>query len=206
MTSLKKKYEKKNTDNSIPRTPYDNSIEVQFDNIVKPDSKGDELKELSWGLFGGYKLLQYIKRFFFNRPIPQKELNLEDTVNNLLMNAPPEIPQKTLYTCKELLQHQRTLEDTRARRRLEKWVTKIISRYLITVFFILLINGFSIYIPALINGITNSELANFISKIKPLSDNVIIVILSTTTINIIGLGLIVLKGHFLSRKDMDNNN
>lgn len=32
-----------------------------------------------------------------------------------------------------------------------------------------------------------------------------ITILSTTTVNIIGLGLIVLKGHFLAKESLDDN-
>lgn len=170
----------------------------------------DELDSLPWSKYGAYKLFQYIKRFFSYKPKPSRELNLEDTVGNLLSpfsEGGAAIPKEILDKCKELLQHQRILEDTRARRRLEHWATKIISYYLITVFVILMLSGFASVINTMLCqfcGISHEFIKSMNSIF--LSDKVLIVLLSTTTVNIIGLGLIVLRGHFGDKKNKTNEN
>ena len=82
----------------------------------------------------------------------------------------------------------RVHENTKARRRLEKWASKVIGWYLIIVLLVVLANycstlpfGFTLCIP----------------------DNVICLILTTTTVNIIGLGLIVLRGHFPNKDNKE---
>ncbi len=78
------------------------------------------------------------------------------------------------------LNAQKIVNGTFARRRLEKWVTRVIVSYLSVVAVFLLFNG----IADAVFG-------------KPLfSDAILIAILSTTTINILGMAYIVLKGHF----------
>lgn len=174
---------------------------ILFDEITENPSPSDidELSLLSWKRYGAYKLFQYIKRFFRYKPKQQSELDLEDVVRNLLSpfsdGASP-IPDDTINKCKELLQHQRTLEDTRARRRLEHWATKVISCYLVVVFIILLLSGFAEIINTMIRQFCEIKSTAGTSGTLFLSDKVLIVLLSTTTINIIGLGLIVLRGHF----------
>lgn len=95
---------------------------------------------------------------------------------------------KILVESEKLLKQQRITDDTWARRRLEKWATRVIAWYLILVFFLIVATG--------IFHITGEEI-DFIS------DQVMIVVLSTTTINIIGLGVIVLKGHFYKESKKD---
>ena len=75
------------------------------------------------------------------------------------------------------------MENTSARKRLEKWAKYVISIYLFTVLFILLLVG----------GLFGKDRL-------VLDQTVIVVLLSTTTVNIIGLGLIVLRGHFEHKK------
>lgn len=82
---------------------------------------------------------------------------------------------------------ERYAQDTQSRKLLEKWATRLISVYLCIVAFILCSNGFLKVIFNLLE--------------PPISDKVMIVMLSTTIVNIIGLGAIVLKGHF----NKDNN-
>lgn len=172
-----------------------------FDEITNTQSHDiNELASLSWKRYGAYKLFQYVKRFFSYKPKPPRELNLEDMVGNLLgpfAESGTAMPEEILDKCKELLQHQRTLEDTRARRRLEHWATRVISYYLITVFIILILSGFASVINTMICQFCGFS-HGFIKTINSifLSDKVLIVLLSTTTVNIIGLGLIVLRGHF----------
>lgn len=177
-----------------------------FNEITNTKSSNiDELDSLSWKRYGAYKLFQYVKRFFSYKPKPSRELNLEDTVGNLLSpfsESGATIPEEILNKCKELLQHQRMLEDTRARRRLEHWATKIISYYLIIVFVILLLNGFASVINIMLCQFCGID-SKFVTSTDSvfLSDKVLIVLLSTTTVNIIGLGLIVLRGHFGNKED-----
>lgn len=140
-------------------------------------------EKVSWKYHGGYKLRMYVRRFLYYKEkdiIQKSDLNLEDTVSNLLNSAPDTPTNDILEKCSQLLKHQRMLENTRARRRLERWATKVISYYLISVCLVVLLDGAScIYFTR-----------HF------LSDYVLTAILTTTTINVIGLGLIVLKGHF----------
>lgn len=97
-----------------------------------------------------------------------------------------------LDTSRKLLVQQRIMDDTKARRRLEKWARNIILCYLIIVFVLVVLNGVS---QIIWNDIFKNH--GFIS------DTVMTVILSTTTVNIIGLGVIVLRGHFPSYGNED---
>lgn len=176
-------------------SPSDN-----FEDILEVNKKRilDDIDVLPWR-YGGYKIFQYVKRFFCNKPLPQKELNLEDVVRNLISPFAEEpsmpIPDETLNKCQELLRHQRTLEDTRARRRLERWATSVIGLYLTLVFCLIVANGV-VLMNTPIDTIELIGKSNTIVKRGFISDSVMSVILTTTTINIIGLGVIVLKGHF----------
>lgn len=191
-----------------PDTTDDLEIFNEITNTKSSDI--DELDSLPWKRYGAYKLFQYIKRFFSYKPKPSRELNLEDTVGNLLSpfsESGATIPEEILNKCKELLQHQRMLEDTRARRRLEHWATKIISYYLIIVFIILLLSGFASVINIMLCQFCGIDSKFIISTDSVfLSDKVLVVLLSTTTINIIGLGLIVLRGHFGNKEDKKDAN
>lgn len=105
----------------------------------------------------------------------------EQLISTLPDNAKPFI----INTSEKLLSQHRTIENTEARRRLERWACWTIIVYLISVFLLVVLNGLSRIIWPKI----------FVQE-GFISDSVLYVILSTTTINIIGLGLIVLKGHF----------
>lgn len=72
-----------------------------------------------------------------------------------------------------------------ARQRLEAWACKTIIIYLVCVLLLVILNGVSRLI-----------WPEIFTEQGFISDNVMYVILSTTTVNIIGLGVIVLKGHF----------
>lgn len=90
-----------------------------------------------------------------------------------------------IETSRKLLIQQRIMDDTKARRRLERWARNTIVAYLAAVFLLVIMNGASRIIW---NDVFTDH--GFIS------DTAMTVIPSTTTINIIGLGVIVLKGHF----------
>lgn len=145
----------------------------------------------SWIKNGGYMFFVAVFHFFYFKDNDKKKnrnLDFEDIANDLLTQATgTNFPNSALNKTLQLLHQQRLLENTRARKRLEKWATKLIPYYLLAVLAILILNAIS------------KVLFNLSQSL--ISDTIITVILSTTTINIIGLGIIVLKGHF----EKDNN-
>lgn len=173
-------------------------------NIGTKDPFGiDEGPKISWK-FGIYKIRYNVKRFFCgpSRMLKAKpELNLEDTVNVLLANGPDYPPQELIDKCQAMLKQQRFLEDTRARRRLEKWAKRVITIYLIAVGMLVLVNGLCALFLDLPVQETYSTLLGKSEVRGFISDSVLTVILTTTTINVIGLGVIVLKGHFSYKEE-----
>ncbi len=133
----------------------------------------------------GY-FIPYWIRFFFSEPFKEKkkDINILDTVQTLLES---ETTDENIKKSKELIHLHRVIENTRARRRLEKWSLRVIASYLIVVLSIVVL----------------SYLKSFELIKLGIPDSIMITILSTTTVNIIGLGLIVLRGHFLAN---DNSN
>ncbi len=70
--------------------------------------------------------------------------------------------------------NERYREDTKSRKKLAYWAASVVTVYLILVFIILFINH----------------------KCILLSDSVLMMLLGTTTVNVLGLMYIVLKGYF----------
>lgn len=134
----------------------------------------------------GYYVPYWVK-FFFSKPFKEekKDLNILDVVQTLLDS---ETTQENINQCKELSRLHRIVENTIARRRLEKWSLRVIATYLSVVLVIVV----ACYVK--VNG----------SHLIEIPTEIMITILSTTTVNIIGLGLIVLRGHFLAN-DATNN-
>lgn len=98
----------------------------------------------------------------------------------LLLGSSPQVSKDVTERCAELVKLQRIHENTRARQRLEKWTTRIIVWYLIFVAMFLLAYS----------------AIRFVWGVCVVSDVVIVTLLSSTTVTIIGLPLILLKGHF----------
>lgn len=153
--------------------------------------------------YGGYCAIQYIRNFFLGEKKPKKNLNkFSDIAETLISTIPDDPNEELLIASGKLLEQQRILEDTRARRRLERWATRTIVCYLFAVFLLIIANGIT-----LIKCPT--ETVEFLGKSQSvvrrgfITDSIMTVILSTTTINIIGLGVIVLKGHFDKNKSQD---
>ncbi len=138
-----------------------------------------------------YRLyIPYWIRFIFSKPFKEtkKDLDILETVNTLLDS---ETTDENINKCKELTHLHRVIENTKARRRLEKWSLRVIALYLFVVLSIVVLCYSKI---PFVSGFVQIN-------IPP---NIMITILSTTTVNIIGLGLIVLRGHFLAN-DKSNN-
>jgi len=132
---------------------------------------------------GGYYLV-FIIKCFFSKPFKKekKDIDLLDQVKLLLDTDPSN--NDVMKKCEQFIELHRIVENTRARRRLEKWASRIIAVYLLVVLGIVICNYTSVK-PFCDWGTMS------------ISQPVMITILSTTTVNIIGLGLIVLRGHFL---------
>lgn len=150
---------------------------------------------------GGYFLITFIWRFIFG-PAKAKTPKSRDSqfkfiAEQLISTIPENDNGLITSTTKKLLDQHRTIENTQARRRLEKWACWVIAFYLIMVFTLVIINGLSRVI-----------WPNVFVDRDFISDTVMYVILSTTTVNIIGLGIIVLKGHFPGdeKKDSPDSN
>lgn len=138
-------------------------------------SKSEDDIKIPW-THGGFKCYFAIKRLF-SSPRPRKELNLLDQVETLLNTTPAEQEptDELIDKCHHFIKLHRIVENTNARKRLEKWAKRVIVIYLLFVLCVVIINSLRWIL---------------------ISDAVMITILSTTTVNIIGLGLIVLRGHF----------
>lgn len=101
-----------------------------------------------------------------------------------LLKSSPAVTQDVTARCAELVKLQRIHENTQARNRLEKW-TKSIIRWCL-IFVAVLIVAYCII--------------RFFRATGILSDVILVTLLSTTTVTIIGLPLILLKGHFPDAK------
>lgn len=150
-----------------------------FDNINTDEpSKPHVMKH------GGFYIAYHVKNFFSN-PLKKgrKDLDLLDKTR-LLLETDVANNNDIMDKCEQFIELHRIVENTKARRRLEKWASRIIAIYLFVVLGIVVCNYASL------------EPFNKWGTMS-ISDPVMITILSTTTVNIIGLGLIVLRGHFL---------
>ncbi len=174
----------------------DTDVNEAFANLVGKSNK----KDISWLKYGGYLIYSNIRCFFLGEKPLKKNVNKFADLAETLISTIPDNPNVELLSSSEkLLEQQRMLEDTRARRRLERWATRTIAYYLLSVFILLVANG----IVLVFNPIDTTEIIGGGMSVKRgfISDSIMTVILTTTTINIIGLGVIVLKGHFDKSKD-----
>lgn len=118
----------------------------------------------------------------------KKTLDLLEQVE-LILNDGKIDNGKVVDICEKYISLHRIVENTRARRRLEKWVTRLICWYLIVVLVLLLLT--SISIPC-------CDLFRF-----SMDETVIIALLTTTTVNIVALGIILVRGLFHERETKD---
>lgn len=167
MSFFRKCQKKKNNTNDI------------FNSLIKQDEE-----YISWK-HCFYKIYFNLRRLFIN-PKSHKDLDLMQQVETLLNSCPiEEGPNENLIDkCHHFIQLHRITENTSARKRLEKWATRVIVGYLFIVLSIVVLTGIR-------------PLENYFD----LDEKIIITLLSTTTVTIIGLGLIVLRGHFYSNNE-----
>lgn len=161
---------------------------IDFDSLFESRNR---IRWYHYVIHLGY-YIPYWVRFFFSKPFKEekRDLNILEMVQQLLES---ETTNENIEKSKELTHLHRIIENTKARRRLEKWSLRVIASYLIIVLLIVVCNYARI---------------PFVSDLGTIDipRPIMITILSTTTVNIIGLGLIVLRGHFLANdrtNDMD---
>lgn len=146
------------------------------------DEKKGSCKNYKWK-YGGYIVIQAVRGFFSN-PNPKKPKKELDLLEQIQVLIETNVTNENIEKCKELSKLHRITENTKARKRLEQWSLKVICTYLIVVLVIIILNY---------------TVSFFNEGDAPIPSQIMITILSTTTVNIIGLGLIVLRGHFLSK-------
>ena len=152
------------------------------------EDKKKKSNNIDWK-HGGYVFIQKVRRFFSNPNPPKKKKEL-DVLEQIQILIETNTTNENIEKCKELSKLHRITENTKARKRLEQWSLKVICTYLIVVLVIIILNY---------------TVSFFNEGDAPIPSQIMITILSTTTVNIIGLGLIVLRGHFLSKEIFESS-
>ena len=157
---------------------------MEDNKISIADSIGAKQNKIPWK-HGGFKIWCGIRSFFTdpNRQI-QKEPNILYAVETLINDN--NVDENSIDICKKLVKLHRTMENTKARIRLEKWTKRVICIYLFIVFLLVLMCAIKL------------KICNYTFI---LSDTILITILSTTTVNVIGLAFILMRGHFPHSED-----
>lgn len=155
------------TSNNSTKHITNKDIEVQ--DLSIPRQENETIPWKSFGFKIWYNII-YIFRNPFKKP--KRELNLLEQVEVLINTGDS---GDVIDYCERYIYLHRIIENTRARRRLERWITRLISIYLLMVFALIIVS--------------------YILKWN-LPSGVIITILSTTTVNIVALGYILVRGLF----------
>lgn len=152
----------------------------------------DTVKWSDYIFHAGY-YIPHIVKCFFSKPgrKEKKELNILDQVQILIESSDT---HENILKCRELTHLHRIIENTKARRRLERWSLRVIAVYLFVVLLI---------VSSCYTNWDDKPIFYTIHSVIP--PNIMIAILTTTTANIIGLGLIVLRGHFLAKESMSDS-
>lgn len=144
--------------------------------FIEDKSEDNKIPFAHFGYYLYYKIIN-----FFHSPYKKqkRELNILDIIQTLLES---EASDENISKCQELSRLHRVVENTKARRRLEKWSLRIIAWYLMAV------------LAVVVACYTKIEWLHFME----IHWKIMVAVLTTTTVNIIGLGLIVLRGYFLA--------
>ena len=145
-------------------------------------------KVIPWSHFI-YKIWWNFRRLFSN-PFKEKrkELRLLDQVGILISEGDA---NQVADVCEKYISLHRIVENTKARTRLEKWITRLIVGYLLVVGFILVLDA--------IKGWLKAKDYIYVE----LETSVLVALLTTTTINIVALGIILVRGLFHEHETKD---
>lgn len=134
------------------------------------------MKEIEFGV----EEKGFWSRLFHKKSDDDYNINFLRITGSLLSSS---TSNENIAKAKELAELHRLVENTKARRRLEKWSLNVIGLYLLAVLLIVFLNYTEI---------------RYLNGVIKIPESIMVAILTTTTVNIIGLGLIVLRGHFLA--------
>ena len=160
---------------------------VDPDNAISSFIQAEDEEKVVW-----YHYITHLGFFsfhlikcFFRHPLKKdkKDLELLEQVRSLL---DVEVNDDNIEKSRLIVGLHRVVENTHARRRLERWSLRVIAVYLAVVFALVLC--------------TYAEIPLLGLPFIHIPNDIMIAILTTTTANIIGLGLIVLRGHFLANE------
>lgn len=184
----------KRTSQNTPLSKLTKSADLQetaaslTNNILSDKDSETSGNDIPWANFF-YKIWWNFRRLFLNPFCEQKkELRLLDQVELLISEGDA---GSVAETCEKYITLHRIVENTRARRRLERWVTRLIVLYLLVVFLLLATNSLHSWLET--KGLP------FIY----MDEKIIIALLTTTTINIVALGIILVRGLFHEDEDKD---
>lgn len=158
------------------------------DNVISSFIQSEDKEKVVWYHYFshlGYYTI-YLVKCFFRHPLKKdkKDLELLEQVRSLL---DVEVNDDNIEKSRLIVGLHRVVENTHARRRLERWSLRVIAVYLAVVFALVLC--------------TYAHIPFLRLPFIFIPNNIMIAILTTTTANIIGLGLIVLRGHFLANEN-----
>lgn len=165
------------------------NVSVDFDKAVgsESDEKNNQVSSCIRKRYFIYDCSLYVRDFFLGERVTKtREDKLAEKAEQLLFET---LNTDLLEQSRQLIEQQRELENTKARNRLERWATRTITYYLLIVLLLIFSNGVASY--CFPRCAPNSSVTQGF-----ISDTIMSVILTTTTINIIGLGVIILRGHF----------
>ena len=92
----------------------------------------------------------------------------------------------------------RIKQDTNDRRWLAQWASSLVSLWLFAVIILLSCNN---------HRFTFNLVGHNVDIMPAINDNVLIALLATTTLNVLGLTVIVLRGHFkINDSEINSNN
>lgn len=156
-----------------------------FGENANTDSNNANNNRLNEGLY-----IEFFGIKIYRKPRAVKpELDPLEVVRKLLEDFEHE---ESINKSRRVVHLHRIIENTHARRRLEKWSLWVIATYLLVVLGIVLC--------------TYAKIPFLGLPFLNIPDNIMVAILTTTTANIIGLGLIVLRGHFLAKENDELHN
>lgn len=161
---------------------------TDHDNVILSFIQSEDEEKVVWYHYFthlGYYTFRLVK-CFFRHPLKKdkKDLELLEQVRSLL---DVEVNDDNIEKSRLIVGLHRVVENTHARRRLERWSLRVIAVYLAVVFALVLC--------------TYAHIPFLRLPFIYIPNDIMIAILTTTTANIIGLGLIVLRGHFLANEN-----
>lgn len=137
------------------------------------DDVGGDGSRFQWR-YGAHDLCVIVREFFAG----ERRERFDDSKFESSFVPDKESDAKTIV---RLLKAQDAINGTFARRRLERWVTRVIVTYLAMVFVLIVAHGVVVCL---------------VDEGGLFSDLILVTILSTTTVNVLGMAYIVLKGRF----------